>query len=1242
MKKALSILKSLSLLFALCFSSNAYAWTVYLVQPNDWDTPNIWAWKEGSNLTGNNWPGNEMSPVENTTNLYSYTGSGTKPTNLIFSNNGGNQFTIDNPSFNGEVYTYQYKKVKIYNTLDNYYENTPKSLYLVGDHSNWEFQDEYKFTRNGNHYSLTIPYGNKISGEWKIGTDDWNDGCDFGYEQVQNKIGEISTYGNFTVYTNNNNVKFSKNGGLQPGDKIEFDFNWGDESIQLNIKEVTYKLSGYLDNGSDYYYVQKNFPLTKNNEGHWVSDIITVTNFNRPIGIQKFIDDVEDGDWYSLELNYDPLSWFYKDNGVLNFMGDGSSDNLYKFTFDPSEMKLYATHNIIDCPDDVYLVGTGTGWECKDAYKFTKENNVYTLTLPADSSFSEWKIWNGEMKGDNWDLNYGSDGIKDYGNNQLIYFNGADCKAHLYGGDTLIFTFIEGSDSQDGFSKIDVIEGPLDPARYVYFVDTNDWTSKTVSNYTRTNLSAYQYSVGIDGGYNDNWCGNEMTYTEELKSLLDDAYINCKVYKAPIKKRNDKTVNRIIFNKESKYQTRNLVVVDGGVYFPNDNLYPSNIVRIKEDNTVLEVYPDDYEDNYPGYYTVYLDDSYFENFSKDHVGNDENKRICFKLTVNEEEKTGQVGTVTMMYDLIGDKSLYRIDIPTDWVKEGDEVDIEFYEALRHYDDINPNEEYPGHNWSANQNGYYVCQNSGDKGKIKIKDAIFKDGTVYYRNGETKNIREITTPHSLYLNNVEGTTVINDSPITKPYKFSESENAAGKLTYYIRNVKKGSKFNLLAKYNILKEINHNDSIFELVDCIYSDKVNRELRTGNRYDYENRTSADKDVFSFSVPTEGVDKYNVIVIWEDSQIYVTPVEESPDFKFKELRSGDGESFSNTDGETHIRVDATYGDNEEVDNAVWVYINNNENFGKNQDHYKTITATIKAEPGSKYEKSIKKSMNKDFKIHVDTSTGGVLYNANTTTTTTDTHIVKFTPYTAGIYNLTVALPKSLSDMQADNVVIPVRVRPTLQSIGLLIHYARKVVEDNGNVTLNCNILEDFKEVYKTVDGTIWNKDQLLLTTDEADPAEVKIWFKVTDKKSDSGTMSNPDQPLPYSLDRPATYRTPGETMLAAEGSVLDVTEETQSVPEGYTLYTNRNSLSAEDLKNKEISFIVSHNGIMSTPQTLNVNPNASVTGIEEIESADMGTEETEAIYYDLNGLKVSADNLIPGLYIKVKGNTRTKIMVE
>lgn len=43
-----------------------------------------------------------------------------------------------------------------------------------------------------------------------------------------------------------------------------------------------------------------------------------------------------------------------------------------------------------------------------------------------------------------------------------------------------------------------------------------------------------------------------------------------------------------------------------------------------------------------------------------------------------------------------------------------------------------------------------------------------------------------------------------------------------------------------------------------------------------------------------------------------------------------------------------------------------------------------------------------------------------------------------------------------------------------------------------------------------------------------------------------------------------------------------------------------------------------------------------------DEPTDDDQAIYYNLQGIKVDADNLTPGIYIKCQGNRVNKIAIK
>lgn len=65
---------------------------VYFVNTSQWANPKAWIYNNSQNFTGGNWPGQSMTKVEGSDNLWAWEADNTgTPTNVIFSDNGSNQ-----------------------------------------------------------------------------------------------------------------------------------------------------------------------------------------------------------------------------------------------------------------------------------------------------------------------------------------------------------------------------------------------------------------------------------------------------------------------------------------------------------------------------------------------------------------------------------------------------------------------------------------------------------------------------------------------------------------------------------------------------------------------------------------------------------------------------------------------------------------------------------------------------------------------------------------------------------------------------------------------------------------------------------------------------------------------------------------------------------------------------------------------------------------------------------------------
>ncbi len=71
---------------------------------------------------------------------------------------------------------------------------------------------------------------------------------------------------------------------------------------------------------------------------------------------------------------------------------------------------------------------------------------------------------------------------------------------------------------------------------------------------------------------------------------------------------------------------------------------------------------------------------------------------------------------------------------------------------------------------------------------------------------------------------------------------------------------------------------------------------------------------------------------------------------------------------------------------------------------------------------------------------------------------------------------------------------------------------------------------------------------------------------------------------------------------------------------------------------FAIPQSGMISTPgkEVFSIT-----TGVEDV-AVDAVEAEGEAVYYNMNGIQVPAENLVPGVYVKVVGKTSTKVVVK
>ena len=72
-------------------------------------------------------------------------------------------------------------------------------------------------------------------------------------------------------------------------------------------------------------------------------------------------------------------------------------------------------------------------------------------------------------------------------------------------------------------------------------------------------------------------------------------------------------------------------------------------------------------------------------------------------------------------------------------------------------------------------------------------------------------------------------------------------------------------------------------------------------------------------------------------------------------------------------------------------------------------------------------------------------------------------------------------------------------------------------------------------------------------------------------------------------------------------------------------------------LTLMLEKNGLFSTPREFSVTTTGDPTSVDLLPSDD-----SEAEYFDLQGMRVAADSLLPGIYIKVKNGQSSKILIK
>ncbi|MDE6329365.1 MAG: hypothetical protein K2L83_01490 [Muribaculaceae bacterium] len=785
----------------------------------------------------------------------------------------------------------------------------------------------------------------------------------------------------------------------------------------------------------------------------------------------------------------------------------------------------------------------------------------------------------------------------------------------------------------------------------VYFIDRQNWG----------NLHCYNYTDKGDlgGGKNDNngiFPGQKMeditenpAYAEMMKGIQGLSAQGYRVYKIDLTKTqleaDGYTMPKIIFsNGTSGAQSANLYLVKDGIY---TNGTPSNLnegqIAVKasdylprqwykadaeEGEQCVYTYPND-EVSTP-YNYIYVDvDHYTDTYN-------DGKRVSVQIeyTLNGQTfvATGLSGTHYLSLVNINGKDYLRVAIAEDVIPDGTTIKLVVWENPDNkYGGINPD---VSGNWSGQGCKHGVCDAtiSGNKHldcpmssgcPLIFTNATFTNGALFTRSSEQDNILTKTMPTRMYVVDAAQNGAFNLAGLKRAQlNEGEIENAEGVYEpikvadyvaydvtstlvdgeYVIPNVPQKADFYMLGAY---------DTNEGTVYHVFSNKNNPEMLPGNNYGFRyNEQGRYTITDAFGTSRE----YTITIHWADQSVSVRTEAKPNAFQLGQNRDNGG----------YVGV------NSQIAHMMFAVADNADTFDEihimhaaefDPDTYKD-SHSVMFKHNAEYDAFMAGRLNK---VVSDADYDGTLTNADPSSGTNSTHsTVGARAFTAGIYTLTVSNDDA-EGITAATSDIPVRVIPTLESTGLTLNYHPIPSSADGSFDIELDELSD--EEFKDGDysygpervGLFPTLADYIVEGKTADETLQIWWAYLTDATAQNSAVSA------YSV--------------VQDYNGLKATENPFGTPaeNGLARYSYKNALSNDGMKAaKGFRFQIVQNGITSPLYTVNVSDNIT-TGVEEL-----GVEDVEAVYYDLNGVKVDGTNLAKGIYVKVVGTKATKVIVK
>ncbi len=268
-------------------------------------------------------------------------------------------------------------------------------LYLRGaiTGTDWPALPDYKFTANDGIYTLSIP---ALNGDFKISTDDWDDEYTYSANSTAMVLG--------TEYDVTSGQATTNMGLTKPAKNVTITLNTNTSKIKIEGEEDVEVIS-YAINSSLMETTWSVVDMTEGNDGAWTYTA-TPVNAEGEMIVMKMVNGTAK-EYYkaaATDLLEPGKSVTLTTAGTANLKYKFTEGTEYTLTFNPTTGVISvngAPEPPVPGTPDLYLRGaiTGTDWPALPEYKFTANDGIYTLSIPA---------LNGDFKisTDDWDDEY--------------------------------------------------------------------------------------------------------------------------------------------------------------------------------------------------------------------------------------------------------------------------------------------------------------------------------------------------------------------------------------------------------------------------------------------------------------------------------------------------------------------------------------------------------------------------------------------------------------------------------------------------------------------------------------------------------------------------------------------------------------------------------------------------------------------------------------------------------------------